>query len=75
MNHKLLAVYGLKFNRFSPELPFEAIYVEPKLENFCWRVEHAQIRDGGFAMVHGDPGTGKSVALPLLADRLAAWPI
>jgi general secretion pathway protein A len=70
MNHKLLALYGLKFNPFSPELPVEAIYVAPKLENFCWRVEHAQIRDGGFAMVHGDPGTGKSVALRLLADRL-----
>lgn len=70
MNHKLLALYGLKFNPFSPDLPVEAIHVPPKLESFCWRVEHAQIRDGGFAMVHGDPGTGKSVALRLLADRL-----
>lgn len=70
MNHKLLALYGLKFNPFSPELPVEAIYVTPKLESFCWRVEHAQVRDGGFAMVQGDPGTGKSVALRLLADRL-----
>ena len=45
-----------------------------KLENFCWRIEHAQIREGGFAMIHGDPGTGKSVALRLLADRLAKLP-
>ena len=71
MNQKLLALYGLKWNPFSPELPIEAIYVPPKLENFCWRIEHAQIREGGFAMIHGDPGTGKSVALRLLADRLA----
>ena len=71
MNHKLLALYGLKFNPFSPDLPVEAIYVTPKLESFCWRVEHAQVRDGGFAMVQGDPGTGKSVALRLLADRLS----
>jgi type II secretory pathway predicted ATPase ExeA len=71
MNQKLLALYGLKWNPFSPELPVEAIYVAPKLENFCWRVEHAQIREGGFAMIHGDPGTGKSVALRLLAARLA----
>ncbi len=71
MNQKLLALYGLKWNPFSPELPVEAIYVPAKLENFCWRVEHAQIREGGFAMIHGDPGTGKSVALRLLADRLA----
>ncbi|MBK6718179.1 MAG: ATP-binding protein [Burkholderiales bacterium] len=71
MNQKLLALYGLKWNPFAPELPTEAIYVHPKLENFCWRIEHAQIREGGFAMIHGDPGTGKSVALRLLADRLA----
>jgi general secretion pathway protein A len=74
MNQKLLALYGLKWNPFSPELPTEAIYVPPKLENFCWRIEHAQIREGGFAMIHGDPGTGKSVALRLLADRLARLP-
>jgi len=74
MNQRLLALYGLKWNPFSPELPIEAIYVPPKLENFCWRIEHAQIREGGFAMIHGDPGTGKSVALRLLADRLARLP-
>jgi len=74
MNQKLLALYGLKWNPFSPELPTEAIYVPPKLENFCWRIEHAQIREGGFAMIHGDPGTGKSVALRLLANRLARLP-
>ena len=74
MNQRLLALYGLKWNPFSPELPTEAIYVPPKLENFCWRIEHAQIREGGFAMIHGDPGTGKSVALRLLADRLARIP-
>ncbi len=71
MNQRLLALYGLKWNPFSPELPTEAIYVAPKLENFCWRIEHAQIREGGFAMIHGDPGTGKSVALRVLAERLA----
>lgn len=71
MNHKLLALYELKFNPFSPELPTQAIFVPPKIENFCWRIEHAQIREGGFAMIHGDPGTGKSVVLRLLAQRLS----
>lgn len=74
MNHKLLALYGLKFNPFSPELPVDAIYVPPKIESFCWRIEHAQIREGGFAMVHGDPGSGKSVVLRLLAERLRKLP-
>ena len=71
MNHKLLALYGLKFNPFSPELPTKSIFVPPKVENFCWRIEHAQVREGGFAMIHGDPGTGKSVVLRLLAQRLS----
>ena len=74
MNPKLLALYGLKWNPFAPELPIEAIYVPSRVENFCWRIEHAQIREGGFAMIHGDPGTGKSVALRLLADRLSRLP-
>ena len=26
MHQKLLALYGLKYNPFSPELPFEALY-------------------------------------------------
>ena len=74
MNQKLLALYGLKWNPFSPELPTEAIYVPPKIESFCWRIEHAQIREGGFAMVHGDPGSGKSIVLRLLAERLKKLP-
>jgi general secretion pathway protein A len=74
MNQRRLALYRLKWNPFSTELPIEAIYVPPRLESFCWRIEHAQIREGGFAMIHGDPGTGKSVALRLLAVRLAQLP-
>lgn len=74
MNQKLLALYGLKWNPFSPELPTEAIYVPAKVENFCWRIQHAQIREGGFAMVHGDPGSGKSIVLRLLAERLKNIP-
>ncbi len=70
MSQKLLALYGLKFNPFSPELPTEAIYIPPKVESFCWRIEHAQISEGGFAMIHGESGSGKSVILRLLAERL-----
>ena len=70
MNKKLLALYGLKWNPFSPELPTEALHVTPRLENFCWRIEQGLIREGGFALVTGDPGTGKSVALRILAERL-----
>ncbi len=74
MNKKLLALYGLKWNPFSPELPTEALYVTPKIEHFCWRIEQHLLREGGFAMITGDPGTGKSVVLRLLAERLAQLP-
>jgi type II secretory pathway predicted ATPase ExeA len=74
MNPKLLALYGLKWHPFSTEVPLEAIYVPPRVENFCWRIEQGLIREGGFAMIHGDPGTGKSVAMRLLAERLARIP-
>jgi len=63
--------YGLKWNPFSPELPTEALYLNAKTENFCWRIEQALVREGGFALISGDPGTGKSVVLRLLAERLA----
>lgn len=70
MNKKLLALYGLKYNPFIPEVPTEALYSHSKLENFCWRIEHTLLREGGFALVSGEPGTGKSVSLRLLAERL-----
>jgi len=70
MNKKLLALYGLKWNPFSPGLPIEALHTTAKVESFCWRVEQGLIREGGFALITGDPGTGKSVVLRMLAERL-----
>jgi type II secretory pathway predicted ATPase ExeA len=71
MNRKqLLSLYGLKWNPFSPELPIEALHATAKVESFCWRVEQGLIREGGFALITGDPGTGKSVVLRMLAERL-----
>ena len=71
MNKKLLALYGLKWNPFSPQLPVEALYRSAKIDNFCWRIEQTLVREGGFALISGDPGTGKSVVLRLLDERLA----
>ena len=70
MNKKLLALYGLKWNPFSPDLPTEALTVTHRIEHFYWRIEQNLIQEGGFALVTGDPGTGKSVVLRLLAERL-----
>jgi general secretion pathway protein A len=68
---KMLSLYGLKWNPFSPELPIEALLVTPKIEHFAWRVEQF-VQDGGFAMITGESGTGKSVALRIVASRLSA---
>jgi type II secretory pathway predicted ATPase ExeA len=70
MNKKLLSLYGLKHNPFSPELPTEALLLTPRVESFCWKIEQGLVREGGFALVTGDPGTGKSVVLRILAERL-----
>jgi general secretion pathway protein A len=70
MNKKLFSLYNLKFNPFSPEIPADALWVSPALESFCWRIEQ-QVGEGGFALVIGDPGTGKSTALRLLVQRLS----
>lgn len=69
MNRKLSSLYTLKFNPFSPEVPTSALWVSPQIESFCWRLEQ-QLGEGGFALVSGEPGTGKSVALRILAERL-----
>lgn len=70
---KLHAVYGLKWNPFSADVPVEGLLVDPRVESFLWRVE-SLVSDGGFALVDGDPGGGKSVVLRILADRLASMP-
>ncbi len=73
MNRKLLAFYGLKWNPFTPEIPDDALWHAPEVEHFCWRIEQ-QVRDGGFALITGDSGTGKSTSLRLLARHLETLP-
>ena len=67
---KLLALWGLKWNPFSPELPGDGLLVTPKIDHFAWRVEQL-VQEGGFALITGDSGTGKSVALRIVASRLS----
>jgi type II secretory pathway predicted ATPase ExeA len=71
MKKKLLALYSLKFNPFSADIPTSALFPTPATESFCWRIEN-QVGEGGFALVSGEPGSGKSVALRILSDRLSA---
>ena len=66
---KLLALYGLKWNPFSPEIPSAALLPTAKIEHFAWRVEQL-VQEGGFGLITGESGTGKSVALRIVAGRL-----
>jgi len=70
---KLLGLYGLKWNPFSPDLPAEGLLVTAGINDFAWRVENL-VHDGGFALITGEVGTGKSVALRILFQRLSALP-
>lgn len=68
---KQLAVLGLKHNPFSSDVPVDALITIAATEHFCWRVE-SMTAEGGFAVVTGEPGTGKSVTLRMLQRRLSA---
>lgn len=68
---KLLSLWGLKWNPFSPDLPSDGLLVTPAIESFAWRVEQL-VQEGGFALICGESGTGKSVALRIVAERLAS---
>jgi general secretion pathway protein A len=67
---KLLSLWGLKWNPFSPELPSDGLLVTPKIDHFAWRVEQL-VQEGGFALITGESGTGKSVALRVVSQRLS----
>lgn len=67
-NKKLLALFGIKWNPFTPDVPAEGLYKTAKIQSFAFRVENL-IMDGGIAAVTGDPGLGKSVAMRILDER------
>jgi general secretion pathway protein A len=68
---KLSALYGLKWNPFLENIPVEALCKTPRIDHFVWRVEDL-VMHGGFALVTGDVGAGKTAVLRLLANKLSA---
>jgi hypothetical protein len=70
MNPRLLALYGLKWNPFAPGVPTEALHVTSPIDSFRRRVWQLAA-EGGFALITGAPGTGKSATLRILAEHLA----
>ena len=71
MKREDLTLYGLKWNPFTSDLPVSSLMSTPAVDSFCTRIEHHLVRQGGFALIAGEPGTGKSVVLRQLAARLS----
>jgi len=67
------SLYGLKYNPFLPDLPPEALYAIPGSEHFVMRVQ-TMAAQGGFALITGEPGLGKSKTLQRLAYQLEQIP-
>jgi type II secretory pathway predicted ATPase ExeA len=73
MSKRLQALFGLKWNPFTPEVPVEAFLSTAAIDSFLWRVEQL-VTDGGFALISGEPGSGKTAVLRLVAERLKKLP-
>ena len=70
MNDKqLLALFGLKWNPFQADLPVDSLWLPPAMDFFFFRIEDL-VMDGGFALVSGEPGLGKSKCLQIITHRL-----
>jgi len=67
------SLYGLKYNPFLPDVPPEALYTLPETKRFLLRIQHMATQ-GGFALITGEPGLGKSKALQQIAQRLEEIP-
>lgn len=68
-NKQLLALFGLKWNPFQPDLPVDSLWLPPAMDSFFFRIEN-MVMEGGFALISGEPGLGKSKCLQLIAHRL-----
>jgi type II secretory pathway predicted ATPase ExeA len=72
-NSEIRSLYGLKYNPFLSDVPTEALFTIPGTEQFAVRVQ-TMATAGGFALIAGDPGLGKSKTLQQIAHRLEQIP-
>ena len=69
-NKQLLAYYGLKWNPFLPSIPVEALWHPPQMNSFIFRLENMTM-NGGFALISGEPGLGKSKTLQIISHQFS----
>ncbi|WP_027357378.1 ATP-binding protein, partial [Desulfofundulus thermocisternus] len=61
--------YGLKFNPFSKEVPFDQLYLSQDLMELTSRLKYLQ-QVRGMGLVAGEPGCGKTTALRKYVEEL-----
>jgi type II secretory pathway predicted ATPase ExeA len=71
-DRQLLSLYSLKYDPFRPTIPPENLWHPPESDAFFTRVE-TLVGNGGFALITGEPGLGKSKVLQLLDRRLGLF--
>ena len=49
---KMQALYGLKWNPFTHDIPTEAVVRTSKFDQFCYRMETLTL-EGGFSLITG----------------------
>jgi type II secretory pathway predicted ATPase ExeA len=67
--HDDRALFGLTHHPFDCDCPLRGCWRSPLIDLCCRRIG-LLARRGGFALLFGPPGTGKSVALRFLAEEL-----
>jgi type II secretory pathway predicted ATPase ExeA len=72
-NTDIRSLYGLKYNPFLPDVPSQALFTIPGSEPFILRMA-PMASQGGFALITGEPGLGKSKTLQKIAHRLEQIP-
>ena len=70
---KTRALFGLTLDPFQPDAPASTYLLTPRAAHFLRRVE-TLAHKGGFALLHGEPGGGKSVLLRVLEHQLEQLP-
>ncbi|MFC1851831.1 ExeA family protein [candidate division CSSED10-310 bacterium] len=64
----LQSLYGLTFHPFQPDIPAHALWEPSNVGHFIARVEKL-VGYGGFALLSGETGLGKSKIIQMIAER------